>query len=156
MAYLLAQDALNGKEGKAVVTIDGQQYELFNCKNIKLDYSINTSDLKLVGTRVNQKKPTGIELTGSMTIIYGTDMFKKMVRDYISYGRPPAFTLQVTNDDPAASVGVQTVVFYDCLINSGNFAQLDSDTDYLQEEVQFSYNRIAFLDTFHDPDRLGG
>lgn len=156
MAFMLERDALNGKEGRAIVTIDGQQHELFNCKNIKLDYSLDSSDFKVVGTRIVQKKTTGIQLSGSMTIVYGTDLFKKLVRDYIKYGRPPYFTLQVTNDDPATSVGVQTAVFYNCRISSGSFAQLDADADFLTEDVQFDYTSLEFLSKFHDPIELGG
>lgn len=156
MAYMLARDALNGKEGRAFVTINGRQIELFNCKNVKLEYSVESSDFKVVGTRKVQKKTTGITYTGNMTIVYGTDEFKRLVRDYIKTGAPPFFDLQVTNLDPATSVGAQTAVARDCLINSGVFAQLDSDTDFLQEDIGFSYTDIDFLDTFHDPERLGG
>ena len=81
MSYLLERDALNGKEGRAIATINGKQIELFGCKNIKADYSLDSADLKLVGTRLVQKKTTGIQLTGSMTIIYGTPYFKKLIKD---------------------------------------------------------------------------
>ena len=156
MAYMLARDALNGKEGRAFVTINGRQFELFDCKNVKLEYSVEASDFKVIGTRKVQKKTTGITYSGSMTIVYGTDLFKELVRDYIKNGNPPFFDLQVTNLDPATSVGAQTVIARDCMINSGTFAQLDSDTDFLQEDIAFSYTDIDFLDVFHDPERLGG
>ena len=51
MSYMLERDALNGQEGRAIVSINGRQHELFNCKNIKLDYTIDSSDFKVVGTR---------------------------------------------------------------------------------------------------------
>lgn len=156
MSYLLERDALNGKEGRAFITINGQQQELFNCKNVKLDYSLESSDFKLVGTRLVQKKTTGITFSGSMTIIYGTRWFKDLVRQYVLTGQPPYFTLMVKNSDPATSVGVQNYAFYNCRINSGNLAQLDADADFLTEDVQFDFTSYEPLESFHSPDQLGG
>ena len=156
MAYLLARDALNGKEGRAIATINGKQVELFGCKNIKADFSVDSSDLKLVGTRIVQKKPTGVQLSGSMTIIYGTPHFKRLVKNYMVTGVLPYFTVQIINDDPATSVGKQVSALYNCLINSGNIAQLDADADFLSEDVQFSFESFSLIEEFHDPEQLGG
>lgn len=156
MSYLLERDALNGKEGRAIATINGKQIELFGCKNIKADYSLDSADLKLVGTRLVQKKTTGIQLTGSMTIIYGTPYFKKLIKDYVVTGAPPYFTLQIVNDDPATTVGRQVAALYNCRINSGSLAQLDADADFLTEDIQFDFTSFALVEEFHDPDQLGG
>ena len=156
MAFLLERDALNGKEGRAICSINGQQIELFGLKNLKIDYSLDSADFKVVGTRLVQKKTTGVQLTGTMTIVYGTPEFKQMVRQYMATGRVPYFTLQVTNNDPATSVGTQTVVLYNCRINSGNIAQLDADADFLTEDVSFDFTSFEILKSFHEPERLGG
>ena len=156
MAYLLERDALNGKEGRAIATINGKQIELFGCKNVKADYSLDSADLKLVGTRLVQKKTTGIQLTGSMTIVYGTPYFKQLIRNYMMTGAPPYFTLQIINDDPATSVGRQVAALYNCRINSGNLAQLDADADFLTEDVQFDFTHFSLVEQFHDPEQLGG
>lgn len=156
MAYLLEQDALNGKEGRALCTVNGKQIELFGVKNLKIDYSLDSSDFKVVGTRLVQKKTTGIQLTGSMTIVYGTPTFKQMIKDYMTTGAIPYFTLQITNNDPATTVGEQTIALYNCRLNSGNIAQLDADADFLTEDVSFDFTQFEILKSFHDPERLGG
>lgn len=156
MSYLLERDAINGKEGRAVCTINGKQVELFGVKNLKIDYSIDSSDFKVVGTRLVQKKSTGIQLTGSMTIVYGTPQFKQMVKEYMLTGAIPYFTLQVTNSDPATTVGTQTIALYNCRLNSGNIAQLDADADFLTEDVSFDFTQFEILESFHDPEQLGG
>lgn len=156
MAYLLERDALNGKEGRAVCTINGKQIELFGVKNIKIDYSLDSSDFKIVGTRLVQKKTTGVQLSGSMSIVYGTPEFKQMVRDYMVTGAIPYFTLQIENNDPATTVGQQTIALYNCRLNSGNIAQLDADADFLTEDVSFDFTQFEILKSFHSPERLGG
>lgn len=156
MGYLLERDALNGKEGRAVCTINGKQVELFGMKNLKIDYSLDSSDFKVVGTRLVQKKTTGVQLSGSMSIVYGTPEFKQMVKNYMVTGALPYFTLQITNNDPATSVGEQTIVLYNCRINSGNIAQLDADADFLTEDVAFDFTQFEILKAFKAPDQLGG
>lgn len=156
MAYLLERDTLNGKEGSAfIITEDKKNEELFNVKSIKVDFSVEESDMKVVGTRIVQKKTTGVSYTGSMTIYYGTDKFKAMLREYVTTGRMPYFDLQITNDDPATSVGIQTCVLRNCKINSGSLAMLDADADFLTEDVSFTFTKFEILKQFHRPPILG-
>ena len=70
MAYLPERDALNGKDGRAIYTTNGQQVELFVVKNLQIDYSIEESDSKDDWTKLAQKKTTGISPTGSVTLYY--------------------------------------------------------------------------------------
>lgn len=155
MAFLLEKDALNGKQGKAIATINGQNQELFGAKKVQTDAEFQESDFKVIGTTLVQKKTTGVNLTGTMTIYYGTPIFIKMVQDYIKTGKMTFFNLQIENDDPATSVGKQTVVYYNCKLNKVPLSILDSDSDFLEEEVGFSYTSIEVLDWFHDPSTLG-
>jgi hypothetical protein len=155
MAYMLERDAVNGKEGRAVATINGKQIELFNLKNLNLECSLDKSDFKVVGTRVVQKKVTGIQFTGSMQIVYGSPHWKQMVKEYVLTGRLPYFNIQVTNNDPSVTIGTQTIVVYNCLIDGTKLAQLDSETDVMTEDVNFTYTHFEILEAFHEPETLG-
>jgi hypothetical protein len=155
MSYLLERDALNGKEGKAICTINGQQIEMFGMKKLQLDYSLEESDFKVVGTRLVQKKTTGITLTGTMDIYYGTPEFRNLIQNYIKTGQLPYFTMQVINDDPASSVGVQTIALYNVKLQSGVLAMLDADSDFLVESVGFSFTSFEILTSFRSPSQLG-
>ena len=155
MSYLLAQDSLNGKQGKAFITIGTDNYELFSVKklNAKVDYQ--KADFKVVGTNTVQKKTTGASKTGTMTIYFGTALFTKMAREYEEKGKVIFFDMQVINDDPSTSVGKQTIALYGCSLDSIPLAMLDSESDFLEQEVGFSYTRFAVLDEFTDPATLG-
>lgn len=156
MSFLLERDALNGKRGSAFMTIDGQNIEMFNMKKFQADSEFQESDFKVVGTTLVQKKTTGVALTGTMTIYYGTPHFLRLLQEYLKTGRLPYFTLQITNDDPATSVGTQTVVLYNVKLQKLPVAMLDSDADWLEEEVGFSYTNIEVLNYFNDaPAQLG-
>lgn len=156
MSYLLEKDSLNGKEGRVFCTIDGRQIEMFSVKKVQLDYSLESSDFKVVGTRLVQKKTTGISLSGSMDMYYGTPEFKELIANYMATGALPYFTMQITNDDPASSVGVQTVIIYNVKIESGALAMLDADSDVLSESINFSFTSFKIISSFNAPAQLGG
>ncbi len=156
MSFLLEKDALNGKSGTAFLTLNGENHELFGIKKLNTDAEFQESDFKVVGTTLVQKKTTGVTLTGSMTIYYGTPYFLEIVNEYLKTGKLPYFTLQVTNDDEGTSVGKQTVVLYNVKLQKVPIAMLDADSDYLEEEVSFSFTGLEVLNWFHDPEQLGG
>ena len=156
MSFLLEHDALNGKEGSAFMTINGRNIEMFGMKKFRSDAEFQEADFKVVGTRLVQKKTTGVSLTGSMTIYYGTPHFLRLLQEYIKTGRLPYFTLQITNEDPSTSVGTQTVVFYNVKLQKLPVAMLDADADFLEMEVSFSYTSLEVLNYFNDvPEQLG-
>ena len=156
MAFLLERDALNGKQGSAFMTLNGQNIEMFGMKKFQSDAEFQETDFKVVGTTLVQKKTTGVTLTGSMTIYYGTPHFLRLLQDYIKTGKLPYFTLQITNDDPATSVGTQTVVLYNVKLQKLPVAMLDADADFLEMEAGFSYTSLEVLNYFNDkPAQLG-
>ena len=156
MSFLLERDALNGKQGSAFMTINGQNIEMFNIKKFQSDAEFQETDFKVVGTTLVQKKTTGVTLTGTMTIYYGTPHFLRLLQEYLKTGRLPHYTLQITNDDPAASVGTQTVVLYNVKLQKLPVAMLDAHADFLEMEVSFSYTNIEVLNYFNGaPAQLG-
>lgn len=155
MAFLLEKDALNGKSGSAFITVDGQNKEIFQMKKFQSDAEFQESDFKVVGTTLVQKKTTGVSLTGSMTIYYGSPYFLNLLQEYLKTGKLPYFTLQINNDDPSTSVGSQIVALYNCKLSKVPVAMLDADAEWLEEEVTFSYTGLEILSSFHDPESYG-
>ena len=156
MSFLLERDALNGKQGSAFITLDGRNIEMFGLKKFNSDAEFQESDFKVVGTTLVQKKTTGVSLTGSMTIYYGTPHFIRILQDNIKTGKLPYFTIQSTNDDPSTSVGTQTVVLYNVKLQKVPVAVLDAEADFLEMEVSFSYTSMEVLNYFNDvPEQLG-
>ncbi len=157
MSFLLAQDAINGKEGCAVVQYDGKNNVLFGLKKMQTDAEFQESDFKVVGTRLVQTKTSGVKMSGSATIYYGSPLFLEMLVNYLKTGRVPVFAIQITNDDPATTVGQQTVVLYGVKLSKVPIAILDADSDELEEEVSFTFTNIEVLNWFNDqPEQLGG
>lgn len=155
MSFLLERDAINGKQGKAFLSLDGENHELFSIKKFQADVEYQKADFKVVGTTTVQQKTTGAKKTGTMTIYYGTPLFIQMAQEYEKTGKVVYFDMQIENEDPGTSVGKQTVAYYGCSLDKIPLSILDSDTDFLEEEVGFSYTSFEVLNNFNDPATLG-
>lgn len=154
--FLLERDTLNGKLGQAFVTIDGQSQELFRAKKINVATNIQSTDVPVVGTTRIQEKATGVKQTGTMTIYYGTPLLTQMAVTYAKTGVVTYFDLQVTNNDPTATVGTQTIVYYGCKLTGELLTSIiDVDVDMLEQECTFSYTTQAILSAFNTEANYG-
>lgn len=155
MGFLLERDALNGKAGSAFATINGENVEIFGLKKFESNAELQESDFKVVGTTLVQKKTTGIAMSGSATIYYGTPVFLNMIMEYLKTGKIPLFTFQITNEDGGTSVGKQVVALYNVKLQKVPIAILDSDADFLTSDISFSFTGLEVLNAFSDPTQLG-
>jgi hypothetical protein len=156
MSYLLAKDTVNGAEGKIFVTIDGKNMEVACMRNITTNAEIQSNDMRVIGTRTIQNKNNGAKLTGTGNIYYGTNLFTDMVLQYIQTGVMPEFDIQITNNDPATSIGTQSMAYYGCtLTGTIPLSILNDEEAMLNYDFNFAYTRVARLQSFRDPARLG-
>lgn len=156
MGFLLEQDALNGKSGKAFAVVNGNNVEMFGLKKFESNAEFQTADFNVVGTNVTQKKTKGVTMTGTATIYYGTPVFLDMLAEYLKTGILPHFTFQITNDDAGSSVGKQVVALYNVKLDKVPIALLDDSVDYLTEEISFSFTGMEVLTPFNAaPAQLG-
>lgn len=125
-------------------------------KNIKTTASIQSQDMRVIGTRKIQAKPNGAKLTGSGNIYYGSNIFTDMVLEYINTGKMTQFDIQITNSDPTVSVGEQAMAYYGCTLTGDiPISILDDQEAMLNYDFNFSYTDVARLQAFRDPERLG-
>lgn len=151
MKTLRASDIPAGSEAVAYLEIDGKVEEFFYAKSIEATAELNKSEVKVMGKRGVQNKATGWSGSGSMTIYYVTTMFRNMLLKYAKEGVLPAFKLVVTNEDKGTSIGKQTVVLYDCVIDSVNLVKFDVESDALDEDMDFTFSDFDILDSFGNP-----
>ena len=156
MAYLLAQDTLNGAEGKIVITRDGRNMEIAGMRNITTSAEIQGNDMKVIGTRKIQNKNNGAKQTGTGNIYYGTNIFTDMVLDYINTGVMPQFDIQITNLDPTTTVGSQVMAYYGCTLKGTiPLSILNDEEAMLNYDFEFAYTDVRRLQSFNDPATVG-
>lgn len=156
MAYLLAKDTVNGAEGSIVVTRNGRNYVIAGMRNIRPVGNIQSEQMRVVGTRKIQDKSNGVELIGTGNIYYGFDMFRDMVLNYINTGVLEEFDIQTTNNDPATSIGSQTIAYYGChLTGEIPLSILNSEETMMNYDFNFAYTSVQKLQSFNEPTNYG-
>lgn len=146
--YMKAGDAISGKEGALYATIDGETIQVAECKNVSAKVTKNKSEFKALGYRGTQHKATGWSGTGTLVIHYATSKFAKMMIDYAKTGKDQYFTLQIVNNDPTSGIGRQTVNLYDVNLDESEVAKLDTDADFLDQSMNFTFSDIEMTDEF--------
>ena len=156
MSYLKAGDTISGQEAVATMLVrnsDGTTSveNMFWAKNLEASAEIQKTEVRTLGKRGAQSKPTGWSGSGNMTIYYITSLFRKMVLQYIKTGVPVYFDITVTNQDPGSTVGPQTTVLKNCSLDSVILAKFDVEAEALDESVDFTFDDVDILDEFQAP-----
>lgn len=149
--FLLANDTISGQEGKAIATIEGQVVDLFFVKTLEATFNKKKSELRTLGKKSTQHKSSGWSGTGNMTLYYISSVFRQMAVRFAKTGRDVYFNVTVVNDDPGSSIGKQTMVLYNCNLDSTILARLDTEADVLEDSVEFTFDDIDLLDAFGNP-----
>lgn len=151
MAFLRARDAISGQEGRAYATINGNVEEMFYVKTLEATVEKQKSEMKALGRRGTQHKATGWNGTGSMTIYYVTTRFRQLMLDYIKTGKDVYFDIQIVNEDPTSSIGRQTVVLKNVNLDNVIMAKVDTESEFLEEETNFTFDDVDILESFVAP-----
>lgn len=154
MAYLRAGDIISGQEGKVTFNIDGNIETGAYVKTLEASFEKQKSEINTLGHRGTQHKTTGWTGSGSMTIYYITSVFRNMARQYAKTGKDVYFDVTIENDDPTSTIGKQTVVLYNCNIDTTILAKLDVENTELDEDIDFTFDDFDILDKFKSP-KLG-
>ncbi|MDE6123929.1 MAG: phage tail tube protein [Eubacterium sp.] len=144
-----AKDALSAKLAECFVTIGSNRYNFMQAINFEAKFERTKTEVPILGKTGTGNKSTGWKGTGSATFHYNTSVFREMMLKYKDTGEDVYFEIQVTNEDPTSSAGRQTVVFMDCNIDGGILSKFDADGEYLDEDMDFTFEDFKMPETFN-------
>lgn len=151
--YTRLADTISSKEGKAYITINGSNRELFEIVSLKAQLDLTVQSKRMMGHRMLQHKVTGAEGTGSMTMYFMNSDMLRLALDYIKNGKYGGLKLQVKNEDEQSTVGSQEVLLTNVLLKTIPVASLDSDSDDpLTIDTDFTFDNIEGLNFFDLPE----
>ena len=133
------KDAISAKLAECFVTINGRRYNFMQAINLEASFEKNKTTVPILGKTGQGNKATGWTGSGSATFHYNTSIFREMMQQYKDTGEDIYFEIQVTNEDPTSAAGRQTIVFMDCNIDGGILAKFDADGEYLDEDMDFTF-----------------
>ena len=143
-----AKDAMSAKLAECFATIGNNRYNFMQAINFEASFEKTKTEVPILGKTGTGNKSTGWKGTGSATFHYNTSIFREMMLKFKETGEDVYFEIQVTNEDPTSSAGRQTVVFVDCNIDGGILAKFDADGEYLDEDMDFTFEDFKMPETF--------
>lgn len=150
MGYLLATDAISGKEGSVWATINGKVREVAEIKSLTATINKTKKEFKALGKRGTQSKATGWTGTGSVNFYYVTSEWAKMLIDYAKTGKDTYFDFVVKNEDPSSSIGLQKIKLGQCNMDGADIAKVDVEADFLENSFNFTFSDVDLMDKFKD------
>lgn len=139
LSTMQAKDVINARLAMAYVTVNGNRYKLFQAKKITANFKKDKKEVGILG-RVNKgHKSGGGEGTGSMTIYQNTALFTDMMKTYKDTGEDIYFDLQLINSDPTSDAGDNITILKDCNLDEIGIASADADGDWLEQDVDFTF-----------------
>jgi hypothetical protein len=153
--YIQLKDTISSKEGKAYITINGQNRELFEISSLTAQLELTIQTRQMLGHRMKQHKVVGAEGTGNMTMYFMNSDMLKMAIQYIKNGTLPPLKLQVSNEDGQSTVGRQEVMLLGVLLSTIPVATLDDQSDDpITIDTDFTFDDIEGLSYFDLPENF--
>lgn len=143
-----AKDTVSASLAECFATITGNRYNLMQAINLEAKFEKTKSEVPILGKTGKGNKTTGWKGTGSATFHYNTSIFRELLYLYKETGEDVYFDIQVTNEDPTSSVGRQTIIFKDCNVDGGILAKFDADAEYLDEDLDFTFEDFEMPEKF--------
>jgi hypothetical protein len=143
------KDAISAKLAECFITIEGNRYNFMQMINFEASFEKNKTEVPILGKTGIGNKATSWKGTGSATAHYNTSIFRTLLQRYKDTGEDVYFEIQVTNDDPTSAAGRQTIVFMDCNIDGGILAKFDADGEYLDEDINFTFEDFLMPESFN-------
>ncbi|MDF2596451.1 MAG: XkdM protein phage-like element [Clostridia bacterium] len=150
--YVKLMDTISSKEGKAFITINGQNRELFEISNCKAQLDMKVQSRQMLGHRMAQHKVVGAEGTGSMTMYFMNSDMLKLAIDYIKNGTYGGIKLQIKNEDVQSTIGKQEVILNNVILATIPVTVLDDQSeDPVTIDTDFTFDDIEGLSFFDLP-----
>lgn len=144
-----AKDTVSAKLAECYVTVDGNRYNFMQAIKLEAKVEKTKTEVPILGKTDKGNKSTGWKGSGSATFHYNTSIFRELLERYKRTGEDIYFDIEVTNEDPTSSVGLQTVNLINCNIDGGILAKFDADGEYLDEDMDFTFEDFEIPNKFN-------
>lgn len=148
-------DAVSANFAECFVTLNGTRYSMLMAKEFEGKASVSTKEVYRLGNPVVGHKPQTVELAFSMTIYKCTEIFDKVIETFIKTGAMPTFDIQVSNEDPATSVGRSSKIFTDCVLDGDVLlAMFNAEGDFVEQSIEGFCDGVDYAARFANPSYM--
>lgn len=143
-----AKDAVSAKLAECFATIEGNRYLLMQAKKFEAKFNKEKKKISILGKTGQGNKTTSWSGTGSMTIYQNTPIFNDLMLKFKNTGEDIYFDIQISNEDITSAAGRQTMIFKGCNIDGGILAAFDADGDFLEQDIDFTFEDFEMPERF--------
>ena len=147
-AIMRERDTLSAKLAECFVTIGDTRYNFMQAINLEAKFEKNKTKVPILGKTGMGNKASGWSGSGKAVFHYNTSVFRELMLQYKKTGEDIYFDIQISNEDPTSAAGRQTVVLTDCNMNGGVLAKFDAKGEYLDEEMEFTFEDFKIPESF--------
>ena len=148
------KDTVTASLAECFITIDGTRYNFMQAINLQASIEKTKTEVPILGKTGKGNKATGWKGTGSATFHYNTSIFRELLLKFKATGEDMYFDIQITNYDPTSAVGRQTTILKDVNIDGGLVAKFDADGEYLDEDMDFTFEDWEMPEKFNQLDGM--
>lgn len=149
--YTRLGDTIAASEGKAYITMNGQNRELFELQSIRAQIDLIVQERRMLGHRMTQHKVVGATGTGSATLYFMNSDHLNQAIQYIKTGSRLPIKVQIKNEDPQSTVGKQEVVLENVIFATIPVAAVEESDDPITFDTDFTFDNIDNLESFQLP-----
>lgn len=142
------KDTIAAKLAECFVTIGTRRYNFMQIIDMEAKVDKTKAAVPRLGAIMVGHKSCGMEGTFSGTAHYNQSVMRQALTDYKNTGVDVYFEMQITNDDPGSAAGRQTIILYDCNTDGGILAKFDADGEYLDEEIEGTFEDFSMPEAF--------
>jgi len=151
--YTRLADTISSHEGKAYITVNGANRELFEVSVLKAQLDMTVQSKRMLGHRMTQHKVTGAEGTGSLTMYFMNSQVLNQTIEYLKNGTYNGIKIQCYNEDEQSTIGRQEVALTNVILATIPVASLDDGSDDpITVDSDFTYDDIEVLSSFDLPE----
>lgn len=143
-----ARDTVAAKLAECYITIGTRRYNFMQMIDMEVQVEKSKTTVPRLGAIMVGHKSCGMEGTFSGTAHYNQSVMRQLLVDYKNSGEDTYFEMQITNDDPTSNAERQTLIFYDCNTDGGILAKFDADGEYLDEEIEGTFEDFSMPESF--------
>lgn len=148
------KDTISAALAECFITIESTRYNFAQMIKLEANFEKTKSEVPILGKTGKGNTATGWKGTGSATLHYNQSIFRDLMYRYKETGEDIYFDVQVTNEDPTSRAGRQTVILKDVNLDGGILTKFDADGEYLDEDVEFTFEDFEIPERFRLLDEM--
>ena len=150
--YMKSEDTICAAMGQCFAVIEGKRYNFMQAIELEATFKKKKVQVPILGKPGKGNKTVGWEGTGKAKFHYNTSMFRKMMENYKNTGQDVYFDMQIINEDKGSKVGKQEIMLIGCNVDSAILAKFNADGEYLDEEMDFTFEDFKIPSEFKHLD----